>query len=207
MKIFSFFLFFILLCSPASAFEKLFQTHCKTYGVPKEIAIAIAKQESALNPLCINVAGDDFWPKTREEAEAIIRKAQAKDLSYDVGLMQINSQWIKQWKLDPTSLLTPDTNIRYGLRILKNEINRHGLNWRAIASYHSPDPERGRRYALMVYSRMKGNPEIRAMLANPRLKGGSLMYNRRFKNFHFRTTADASLLTKVNSQRKPVGIQ
>lgn len=207
MKIFTLFLFFILLSSPALAFEKLFQTHCKTYGVPREIAIAIARQESGLNPLCVNVAGEDFWPETRAEAEAIIRKAQEKDLSYDVGLMQINSQWIKQWKLDPAALLTPDTNIRYGLRILKSEILRHGLNWRAIASYHSPNPEKGRRYALMVCKRMKGSPEIRAMLANPRLGGGSLMFKRKFRNSHFRATADASLLEKMKRQRKKTDIQ
>lgn len=208
MKIFTLFLFVLMLSTPALAFEKLFQAHCKKAGVPKEIALAIAKQESALNPLCINVAGEDFWPATRKEAEDIIRKAQAKDLSYDVGLMQINSQWIKQWKLDPTTLLNPEVNIRYGLRILKEEIMRHGMNWRAVARYHSPNPERGRRYAMMVYNRMKGSPEVRAMLANPRLRGRNpLLYNRKFKNFHFHTTADASLMGKVNSQRKPVGLE
>lgn len=206
MRILPIVLVFVLLSAPAFGFDKLFAKHCKTYGVPKDIATAIAKQESAMNPLCVNVAGQDYWPETRAEAEAIIRKAQKKDLSYDVGLMQINSQWIKQWKIDPTVLLDPDVNIRYGTRILKNEISRNGLNWRAVASYHSPDPERGRRYALMVYNRLKGKAEARAIMVNPRLKGGSMFFSRKYKNFRFGSSADSSLLTQVNSMRKPVGV-
>lgn len=206
MKFLSIFLLVFLFASPAFAFEKIFREQCKAIGVPKDLAMAIARQESALNPLCINVEGDDFWPETRAEAEAIIRKAQKKDQSYDVGLMQINSQWIKQWKIDPVSLLDPETNIRYGLRILKNEIRRHGMNWRAIGSYHSPNPERARSYAIMVSSRLKGSPELRSMLANARLNGGSLAFNRKFKNFHFSYTADTSLMNQLNRQRKPIGI-
>lgn len=202
MKFWSLALVFIFLSSPALAFEKLFTEQCKAQGVPRELAMAIARQESALNPLCINVAGDDYWPKTRSEAETIIRKAQKKDLSYDVGLMQINSQWIKQWKIDPVSLLDPATNIRYGLKILKDEIRKYGMNWRAIGGYHSPNPLRARRYALMVYSRVKGRPEIRAMLSNPRMR--SHLMSRKLKNFKPSYSADNSLL--INTQRKPVGI-
>ena len=206
MKFWPLLLLLLVLASPAHAFEKLFREQCKAHGVPKDLAMAIARQESGLNPLCINVEGEDFWPKTRAEAEAIIRKAQKKDQSYDVGLMQINSQWIRQWNIDPVSLLNPEINILYGLRILKNEIRRHGMNWRAIGSYHSPNPERARRYALMVYGRMKGAPELRAMLANPRLRGRMALYNRKLKNFHSTYAADSTLMNQLNRQRKPVGL-
>lgn len=195
----------LALCDPAWAYEKLFGAQFGDNRAQKEIAMAIARQESGMNPLCINVAGKDHWPQTRAEAEKIIRNAQKKDLSYDVGLMQINSQWIKQWKIDPVILLDPATNIRYGSKILLDEIKRHGLNWRAIANYHSPNPERGRRYALSVFNRMKKNPEVRAMLVNPRLRG-ALMQSRRLRNLQIGVTADKSLLPSVNAMRRPAGL-
>lgn len=184
-------LFLAVFPQMAFSYEKMIKEHCAREKIPANIVLAIAKQESAMNPLCINVEGKDFTPETREEAEKIIRTAQAKDQSYDVGLLQINSQWIKKWNIDPVSLLEPEANIRAGLRILKKEIDRHGMNWRAVGAYHSPDPLRSRYYASQVYSRMKGkNPlglsprlqmlinrgiiteaEARTMFANPRLYG------------------------------------
>lgn len=168
MKIIVFLLLgLIFLAAPAQAFDKMFGLYSKKSGVPKELSIAIAKQESGLNPLCINIAGDDMTPATREEAEAIIRQAQAQDKSYDVGLMQINSQWVKEWKIDPVSLLDPETNIRLGVKILRDEIDRHGMNWLAVGKYHSPDPLRGRQYACMVSRYIRGNPELRGKIASP----------------------------------------
>lgn len=184
-----------LSARPAAAYEKLIERHCKQANVPPAIGLAIARQESGLRPLCINIEGEDFAPATRAEAEALIRKAAAKDQSYDVGLMQINSQWIKKWNLDPVSLLDPDTNVRAGIRILKQEIDRHGVNWKAVGAYHSPDPARAMRYANQVFGRMHGRApggmggmisprlellvkrgimtraEARSIMANPRLNG------------------------------------
>lgn len=170
MKILSLFLCLFLWSVCAQAYEKSIARQCKGTKVPCELAIAVAKQESGMNPLCINVEGKDFTPGNREEAVAIIKKAQAEDKSYDVGLMQINSQWVKIWKIDPVVLLDPETNIKYGLKILRDEIARHGLNWRAVARYHSPNPLRGRQYAGMVSRRLKGNALLKSRLSNPRMR-------------------------------------
>lgn len=153
------------LAVPAHALDKYFSTHCRAAGVPRELAIAIARQESGLNPLCINVEGADFTPKNRDQALAIIKKAQAENKSFDVGVMQINSQWLKEWKIDPAVLLDPDTNIRLGVRILKEEISRHGLSWRAVGRYHSPNPMRGRHYAWKVSRRITGDKELKQKIA------------------------------------------
>lgn len=205
MKHLSIFLFILLLASPAFGYEKIFREQCKSIGVPKELALAIAKQESGLNPLCINVAGKDYWPDTKEKAEAIIREAQKKNASYDVGLMQINSQWIRQWGIDPVSLLDPATNIRYGLRILKDEINRYGLNWRAIGAYHSQNPLRAMQYARMVQSRMKGSAEFRSMLANRRLYFNMLAQRRKFKNSRWYVDPRSIPRSGAHLRRKPLG--
>lgn len=123
---------------------------------PPALVKAIARQESGLNPLAVNIAGKSHYPATREEAERLIREAIAAGQSFDVGKMQINSWWMKCFSIDPFSLLDPDVNEAWSKRILAEEIARHGLNWRAVGKYHSPDPERGRQYAWLVYRHYAG---------------------------------------------------
>ncbi|MDL2314084.1 lytic transglycosylase domain-containing protein [Desulfovibrio sp. OttesenSCG-928-C14] len=123
---------------------------------PPALIKAIARQESGLNPLAVNIAGQAHYPATREEAERLIREALAAGKSFDVGKMQINSWWMKRFGIDPFSLLDPDVNEAWGKRILTEEIARHGLNWQAVGKYHSPDQERGRQYAWLVYRHYAG---------------------------------------------------
>ena len=123
---------------------------------PAQLVEAIARQESGLNPLAVNIAGKSYYPTTREEAERLIRKAITAGQSFDVGKMQVNSWWMERFAIDPFSLLDPATNERWGKWILAEEIARHGLNWKAVGKYHSPDPERGRQYAWLVYRHYAG---------------------------------------------------
>ena len=123
---------------------------------PPALVKAIAWQESGMNSLAVNVAGKSYYPATREEAERLIREALAAGKSFDVGKMQINSWWMERLSIDPFSLLDPDVNETWGKRILTEEIARHGLNWQAVGKYHSPDQERGRKYAWLVYRHYAG---------------------------------------------------
>ncbi len=128
----------------------------KAQEPPPALVKAIARQESGLNPLAVNVAGKSYYPATREEAERLIREAIAAGKSFDVGKMQINSWWMNRFGIDPVSLLDPDVNEAWGKRILAEEIARHGLNWQAVGKYHSPDSERGRQYAWRIYLHYAG---------------------------------------------------
>lgn len=74
---------------------------------PPALIKAIAKQESGLNPLAVNVAGESYYPATRAEAEQLIREAITAGKSFDVGKMQINSWWMERFAIDPFSLLDP----------------------------------------------------------------------------------------------------
>lgn len=141
----------LYLHTPALAAE------CYTKSAPPASLLeAIARQESGLNPLAVNIAGKSHYPTTREEAERLIRLAITAGQSFDVGKMQINSWWMERYAIDPFSLLDPATNERWGKWILAEEIARHGLNWKAVGKYHSPDLERGRRYAWLVYRHYAG---------------------------------------------------
>lgn len=124
---------------------------------PPALVEAIARQESGLNPLAVNVAGKSYYPATRKEADRLIREALAAGKSFDVGRMQINNWWMKRFAINPFSLLDPGMNEAWGKWILTEEITRHGLNWRAVGKYHSPDPERGRQYAWLVYRHYAGH--------------------------------------------------
>ncbi|GFH63435.1 MAG: putative type IV secretion system component virB1 [Candidatus Desulfovibrio kirbyi] len=125
--------------------------HAANLAPPPGLMEAIARQESDMNPLAVNVAGKDYYPATREEAIQIIRQAQAAGKSYDVGLHQINRYWIDKYSISPERSLDPEINRQWATAILEDEITRHGLNWKAIGKYHSPDIERGRRYAWLIY--------------------------------------------------------
>ena len=120
-------------------------------GVPPALVQAISRQESGLNPMAVNVAGVSHYPASIEEAEAIIAAAQQAGKSYDLGVMQINRWWIQKFQIPISDLLDPVKNTRWGSWILAQEIARHGLTWKAMGKYHSPDMERGRRYAWHVY--------------------------------------------------------
>ena len=123
---------------------------------PSALLEAIAIQESGKNPFVINVAGKDHYPASREGALQLIRQAQAAGKSFDVGLFQINSWWIERYRIEPESLLDPAINRQWGVFVLSQEIARHGLNWKAVGKYHSPDMERGRRYAWKIYRHYVG---------------------------------------------------
>ena len=80
----------------------LLQGPCDEYGVPKILALAIARQESGWHPWIINVAGKDVRPQSKAEAVRVARAALRAGKSFDVGLMQINSYWIRKhgWPLE-----------------------------------------------------------------------------------------------------------
>jgi len=134
----------------------------KAEDTPPALLDAIGIQESGMNPLAVNVTGKDYYPASREEAIKIIQEAQAAGKSFDVGMYQINSWWMERYSISPESLLDPEINRQWGMFILSQEIVRHGLNWKAVGKYHSPDMERGRLYAWKIYRHyldMAGNKE------------------------------------------------
>lgn len=136
----------------------LFDGPCDKYKVPKPLALAIARQESGLHPWIINISGRDVRPKNKVEALTIAQAALRAGRSFDVGIMQVNVYWIKRYSLPLELVLDPRANVQIGVWILAQEIKRHGLNWRAVAYYHTPlhrNPERGRAYAQAIIGHLR----------------------------------------------------
>ena len=118
--------------------------------------MALAKVESSWHPWCVTIAGRGYYPKSRAEAARLADAALAQGKSVDVGLMQINSYWLRKWKLSAALALDPDINVTLGLYILAREKRRHGSLWKAVGAYHSPTPVRQKRYARKVARALAG---------------------------------------------------
>lgn len=136
----------------------LFDATCLRLGVPKDLALAIARQESGFHPWIINISGKDFRPKNKEEALRLCQWAMQANRSFDVGIMQVNTYWIKKYRLPLELVLEPQSNVQIGVWILAQEIKRHGMNWRAVAYYHTPlhkNPQRGRQYVAAIMGHLR----------------------------------------------------
>jgi soluble lytic murein transglycosylase-like protein len=159
--------FFIFLLFPAAhsrggeegeTYAPLFVEACTLWKVPLPLALAIARQESGIQPWAVNVEGEGYVFETQDEALTLIDRSWSRGASFDAGLMQINSYWMRRYHLDPHLLLEPRKNVIMGVWIISKEIERFGLTWRAVASYHTPvdkNPERARNYALAVIRQIR----------------------------------------------------
>jgi soluble lytic murein transglycosylase-like protein len=159
-------LFLLILPNSAQAetdnYEEIITQACALWEVPPRLALAVAQVESGLNPWAVNIGGRSYQPETREEALLLIDRAWKQGASFDVGLMQINSFWMRRFNLNPHLLLEPRNNAVMGVWILAQEIKRFGLNWKAIANYHTPvkkNPKRGKAYALSVIQQIRNFSE------------------------------------------------
>lgn len=147
---------FLFMVSLAYGYEKVaehFEDGCSMWGTPPSLAMAIAKVESDFRPWAVNIQGKSYYMNDRESALALIKKASAQQKSYDVGLMQINSYWLKKFKLNPADVLDPKINVIIGCWILSEELKRYGMTWKAIGAYHTPvakNPDRAKAYANKV---------------------------------------------------------
>lgn len=122
-------------------YQACFTQASKKYGVPEELLIAIAKVESKFNPNAIN---------------------HNSNKSDDMGLMQINSIWLKQletYGITKDRLSQPCQNIMVGAWILAQKIEAYGFTWTAIQRYNGSDPKLG--YAQKVFASIKEqNPQL-----------------------------------------------
>lgn len=124
---------------------QIFQEESKRFNVPVILLLAIAKTESNYNPWAINIAGKGYHPKTKQEAINILKRNNKK--SFDVGIMQINSWWLRKYNIPYELALDPKINIMLGAYIMAHNMeHKGGLNWKSIGAYHSPNLSRQIRY-------------------------------------------------------------
>lgn len=131
------------------------------YDIDPSLLYAVALVESAVdsdkpgmvNPHPWTLRTDKpFYGRTREDAEAELRRVLKSGDSVDIGLMQINSRWHSGRVSNVLDLLDPRTNVMVGAQILSERLKATpGDGIRAVATYHSFLPDRGLWYARHVF--------------------------------------------------------
>lgn len=129
----------LALCCPTVVFadqpsiEQCIVNAAHYRGQDPKLLKAIAMQESGMNPSAVNRSN--------------------KNGSVDIGLFQINSSWLPKLKrqgITERQLYDGCISAYVAAWILANEINTHGLTWRAVGAYNSPTENNRKSYASRI---------------------------------------------------------
>jgi soluble lytic murein transglycosylase-like protein len=120
---------------PLAVFAFCFDEAASDMGLNPALLRSIAKVESNNNPAVVH---------------------RNSDGTYDLGMMQINSTWLRPMGLDRKELLeNPCYNVTTGARILKKCIDRHGYNWDAVGCYNAANRSARVKYSWKVFNELK----------------------------------------------------
>jgi hypothetical protein len=135
-----------------------------------------ARKRSYPWPWTVTSGSDAWFADSRAEAVAIVRRLQAEGRSnIDVGCMQINLRWHPAAFRTIDEALDPIRNVAYGTAFLGELFAERGSWSRAVAAYHSRDPERGEAYLARVeklqeQQRFWGDEELHMAFAEARAR-------------------------------------
>lgn len=161
-----------------------FEEAGKEHGINPSLLKSIAKIESNLNPKAIN---------------------KNQNGSIDIGLMQINSFWIKTLGLDSSKLISdPCYNAMIGAKVLKQCIDRYGYTWKAVGCYNATSTPKRVKYSWKIYnalvmsnkSRVTSNKMEKKELPN---KNSDLFFSVRDISNSEINADDSSLVTRHSS--------
>lgn len=129
----------------------------KKYNVPQELLLAIGLVESGLWPWTLNVEGRPYFFKTKNDLLTFLMNNRITfKTSFDVGAMQINSQWAKHFENDINAMVDVKRNMDFAAWLLRTNFNNFGENWRGVSTYHTPHvSDRAVSYARKVVEKMK----------------------------------------------------
>jgi Transglycosylase SLT domain len=130
-------------------------------GVPKRLLEAIAPVESGLTgddgqlhpwPWTVNVNGyGSYHFRSRKAAERYISVLTSAGIeNIDIGCMQINLHWHRRALPNPTSVLSPEANLRYAALMLRQYRSQTGSWAAAVGRYHSRNPHLVRAYQSRI---------------------------------------------------------
>lgn len=107
------------------------------YRLSPVLLLAIAQQESGLNPRAIN---------------------RNTNGSTDMGLMQINTMWLptlQRHGIQAHDLWEPCTNVMVGAWILRNNFQRWGETLTGLGAYNASSQDKRMQYAVRVLKRVQ----------------------------------------------------
>lgn len=154
-----------------------FYAACGPWVHPDTIAAVVAV-ESGSRPWTIGTPHGAYYATSEGQAAEYLAHAMRTEVSVDIGLMQINSQWIERLQIAPESLLDPCTNVRVGAAILSVDFVAAAHPGRtrlqtliaALSMYHSGTPNAAMGYAIKVLKAAFPSPNP---MINPTKKSGA----------------------------------
>ena len=142
---------FLICLLPCIVNAFCFEEAGQKYGISPVLLECIAKTESNLDPKATNIN---------------------KNGSIDIGLMQVNSYWIKPLGFDRDRLLNDCCyNTMAGAQILRQCIDRHGYTWEAVGCYNATSLDKKKNYSWKIFRQLKAED------ARQRVKGEGLKTN------------------------------
>lgn len=120
------------LVAPVAANAACFDEAAARFGLPTSLLKAISRVESSGNPHAVN---------------------RNSNGSYDIGHMQINSQWLpvlQRYGIDERMLFDACVSTYVGAWVLAQNIRRHGYNWTAVGAYNASNHTKRVAYARKV---------------------------------------------------------
>jgi soluble lytic murein transglycosylase-like protein len=134
MKVMKYALLWLLLL-PSACFGFCFQEAGREYAINPLLLETLARIESNLNPSAVN------------------RNANG---SFDIGLMQINSTWMRRLNRRAEDLLSdPCANVMTGAWVLRQCLDAYGYTWQAVGCYNARSSGKRIDYAWKVFREMK----------------------------------------------------
>ena len=131
----------LLFLLPALARAFCFEEAGKVYGVSPILLRGIAKVESGENPAASN---------------------RNRNGSVDLGLMQINSSWLKPLGASARDLVEqPCYNVMVGAWILSDCLNRYGNSWEAVGCYNARGHDHRVTYSWKIYRQLLKEPKAK----------------------------------------------
>jgi soluble lytic murein transglycosylase-like protein len=130
---------------PTVPYRQCLHTAAQSYELHPRLLTAIVRVENGgWNPLAISINrnGKGYPQSVRSYQEAVnlVTTLWKQNVNFDVGLGQVNTFNMERFRVHPVALLEPCTNLRYAARILRESIDRHGYNWKAIERYNGVNP-------------------------------------------------------------------
>lgn len=144
-----------------------FSRYERMNGIPKNLLMAIASNESGRYnervkmtlpwPWTINVDGQGKYFDTMHEAVVAARNAMDRGAgNVDVGCMQISMKHHPDAFASLTDAFSPEKNVAYGAKFLREKYNEERSWKKAIAAYHSKTAIYGQKYYANIIRKWRG---------------------------------------------------
>lgn len=116
--------------------HRCIQEAAHRYQVSPLLLEAIVHVESEGNPLAVGVnrqgEGESHGRLSYTQAAELISRLWQQGADFDVGLGQINSRNLEQYRVHPVHLLDPCVNLQWAAFVLRQKLDLFGNNWVAI---------------------------------------------------------------------------